>query len=104
MDELADADRRGVAIAGDAEIDEIAVGEVGAGEHRRHAAMDRIEAVRIAEEIIRRLRRAADAGYLGDPVRLDGQLETGFDDRRRDRIVPAARAQGRDLSLVIAVG
>jgi len=76
MRELAEADGSGIAVAGDAEIDQLAVGEVGAGQHRRHAAMHRVEAVRIAEEVIRRLRRAADAGNLGDAMRLDRQLET----------------------------
>ena len=37
--ELPQSDRGGIAVAGDAEIDQIAVGEIGAGEHRRHAAM-----------------------------------------------------------------
>src|SRR5207253_6278401 len=62
MRELAEADRGRIAVAGNAEIDQVAVGEIGAGQYRRHAAMHRIEAVRIAEEIIRRLRGAADAG------------------------------------------
>ena len=52
MRELAETDRGRVAVAGNAEIDQIAVGEVGAGQDRRHAAVHRIEAVRIAEEII----------------------------------------------------
>src|SRR3982074_461023 len=66
--------------------------------------MDRIEAVRIAEEIIRSLRRAADAGNLGDTVRLDRKLVTGLDDRCGDRVMAAAGAQRRDFALVIAVG
>ena len=37
--ELAEADRGGVAVAGDAEIDQVAVGQVGAGQHRGHAAV-----------------------------------------------------------------
>ena len=78
--ELAEADRGAVAVAGDAEIDQLPVGEVGAGQHRRHAAMHRVEAVRGAQEVVRRLRRAADAGHLGDAVRLDIQLEAGLDD------------------------
>ena len=104
MRELAKADRGGIAVAGDAEIDQVAVGEIGAGQDRRHAAMHRIEAVRVAEEVVRRLRGAANAGNLGDAVRFDRQFETGLDDRCRDRIVAAARAQRRDLALVIAVG
>ena len=93
-----------IAVAGDAEIDQVAVGEVGAGQHRRHAAVHRVEAVRVAEEIVRRLRRAADAGNLGDAVRLDRKLEAGLDDRGGDRVMAAAGAQRRDLALVVAVG
>ena len=100
--ELADADRRRIAVAGNAEIDEIAVGEIGAGQHRRHAAMHAVEAVRIAEEIGRRLRRAADPRQLGDAMRLDVEVVERLDDRRRDRIVAAARAQRRDRALVVA--
>src|ERR1700751_5948318 len=37
-------------------------------------------------------------------MRLDGQLEAGFDDRGRDRIVAAAGARRRDLSFVVAMG
>src|SRR3954471_3315453 len=66
--------------------------------------MHRVKTVRIAEEIIRRLRRAADPGNLGDAMRLDGEVETGFDDRRGDRVMPAAGAQRRDLALVVAMG
>src|SRR3546814_7006870 len=47
--ELAEADRGAVAIAGDAEIDQLAVGEVGAGQHARHAAVHGVEAVRSEE-------------------------------------------------------
>src|SRR3979411_1951067 len=65
--------------------------------------MDRIETMRIAEEIVRRLRGAADARNLGDAMRLDRKLIAGFDDRRRNRIMAAAGAQRRDLALVIAV-
>ena len=104
MRELAEPDRGAVAVAGNAEINQIAVGEIGAGQHRRHAAVHRVEAVRIAEEIGRRLRRAADAGNLGHPMRLDRQFEAGLDDRGGDRIVAAAGAQRRDRALIVAVG
>src|SRR5712672_2947618 len=104
MRELTEADRGGIAIAGDAEIDQVAVGEIGAGQNRWHAAMHRVEAVRIAEEIGRGLRRAADAGNLRHLVRLDRKLETGLDDGASDGIVAAAGAQGRDRALVVAVG
>ena len=103
MGELAEPDRGGVAVAGHAEIDEIAVGEIGAGQHRRHAAVHGIEAVRFSEKIRRGLRRAADARELGDAVRRQRQLEARLDDGAADRIVAAARAQGRDRALVIAM-
>src|SRR5262249_9784627 len=102
--ELAEPDRGRIAVARYPEIDEIAVGEVGAGEHRRHAPVHGIKAMRTAEEIGRRLRRAADAGELGHPVRLDIELETSLDDRPRDRVVAAAGAQRRYRALVVAVG
>ena len=104
MRELAEPDRGRIAVARDAEIDEVAVGEVGAGEHRWHAPVHRVEAVRVAEEIGRRLRRAADAGELGHPMRRDVELEAGLDDRARDRVVAAAGAQRRDRTLVVAMG
>ncbi len=103
MGELAEADRGGIAVAGDAEIDQVAVGEIGAGQHRRHAAVHGIEAVRVAEEIGRRLRRAADAGKLGHAVRRDRELEAGLDDRgarssrgrsRRTASRPRPRSRG----------
>src|SRR3954469_23951448 len=104
MRELAEADRGTVAVAGDAEIDQVAVGEVGAGQDRRHAAVHRVEAVRIAEEIRRGLRRAADAGNLRHLMRLDRELEARLDDSGSDRVVAAAGTQGRDRALVIAMG
>src|SRR3546814_1902750 len=61
-------------------------------------------AVRLAEEVVRRLAAAADARQLGDAVRLDVQFPAGLDDRRRDRVVAAARAQRADLALVVAPG
>ena len=102
--ELAEADRGGVAVAGDADVDELAVGEVGAGEDRGHAAVHGVEAVRLAEEVVRGLRAAADAGELGDAVRLDVELVERLDQRGGDRVVPAAGAQGADLALVVAAG
>src|SRR5690606_29180108 len=86
------------------QVDQLAVGEVGAGQYRRHAPVHGVEAVRLAEEVVRRLRTAADARQLGDAVRLDVELPAGLDDRGRDRIVPAPRAQGADLALVVAAG
>ena len=104
MRELADADRGEIAVARHAKIDQIAVREVGPGQHRRHPPMHRVEPVRGAEEIGRRLRRAADARQLGDPMRRQVELETRAHDGRADRIVPATGAEGGDRALVVAAG
>ena len=69
--ELAEADRQRIAVARDADVDQVAVGGVGAGHERRHAPVDAVEPVRLAQEVGRRLRRAADAGQLGHLVRRD---------------------------------
>lgn len=50
--------------------------------------MNGIEAVRIAEEVVWRLRRATDA-ELGDTMRFDVEIETRLHDRRTDRVVAA---------------
>src|SRR5207249_9588225 len=68
MDELADADRARVAVAADADGDELLVRHHRAGADRRHASVDRVEAVRSAEEIRGTLARAADARELHDPL------------------------------------
>src|SRR5213079_1795384 len=49
-------------------------------------------------------RRAADSRELGDAVRLDVELPARLDERRRDRVVAAAGAEGRDLAFVVAPG
>ena len=61
VQELAEADRSGVPVAGDAEHDQLAVGELSSGRQRRHAAVHAVEPVRGLDKIGRRLRRAADA-------------------------------------------
>src|SRR6185437_9748465 len=73
------------------------------GQYRRHAPVDRIEAVALAEEIIRRLGRAADAGKLRQPVRLDVELEASLDDGGADGIMAAAGAERRNRTFIIAV-
>ena len=94
-----EADRQRVAVARDADVDDVAVGGVGAGDERRHAAVHAVEAVRLAQEVGRRLRRAADARELRHPVRRNRQLPERLDDRRGDRVVPAAGAERRDRAL-----
>src|SRR5256885_16807419 len=59
--ELSDADGAGVAVAADADRDELLVREHRAGADRRHAAVDGVEAVRAAEEVRGTLAGAADA-------------------------------------------
>ena len=71
--QLPEADRQRIAVARHADHDQVAVGGVGAGRDRRHAAVHAVEAVRLAQEIGRRLRRAADARQLGDLVRRDAR-------------------------------
>ena len=75
VNELADADRRRVAVARNAEINQIAIGEIRTGQHRGHASVHSVEAMRLAEKIIRRLRAAADAGKFGDTMRFDVELQ-----------------------------
>ena len=53
--ELAKPDRGRIAVARHAHVDQVAVGEVGAGHHRRHAAVHGVEAVAGAQEVGRRL-------------------------------------------------
>ena len=102
--QLAEADRQRVAVARDADEDQVAVGGVGARGHRRHAAVHAVEAVRVAQEIGRRLRRAADARELRHTVRLDRQLPERLDDGGRDRVVAAAGAERGDGAFVVAPG
>ena len=73
-------------------------------DQRRHAAVHAVEAVRLAQEIGRRLRRAADARQLGHPVRRNRQLPERLDDRRGDRVVAAAGAERGDRAFVVAAG
>ena len=55
MGELAQADRGAVPVAGNAQVDQVLVGQVGAGQDARHAAVDGVESVARAQEIVRRL-------------------------------------------------
>ena len=91
--QLAEADRQRVAVAGDADVVQLAVGGVGAGGERRHAPVHAVEAVRLAEEVRGGLGRAADAAHLRHAVRRDVELPEGLDQRRGDRVVPAPGAE-----------
>ncbi len=94
MGKLPQPDGGRISVAGHTQVDQIAIGQIGAGGDRGHAPVHRVEAVRLTQKVGRRLGRAAYSGDLGDAVRLDGQLETGLDDGRTDRVVTAAGAQG----------
>src|SRR6185503_9472512 len=102
MRELAEADRGAVAVARDAEIDQIAVGQVGAGQHAGHAAVHGVEAVAGTEEVVGRLAGAAYAAQLGDAVGLDVELPAGLHDGAGDGVVAAAGAQRGDPAFVVA--
>src|SRR3954465_5650401 len=52
-------------------------------------------------ESVRGLRAAADAGELGEAVRLDVELPEGLDECRGDRVVAAACAERADLAFVV---
>ena len=101
---LSQADGQRVAVAGNAHIGEIAIRGVGAARNRGHAPMDRVEAVRAADEIGRGLGRAADAGQLHQLFRAHVEPPARLDDRGGDRVVAATRAQGRHAALVLAPG
>src|ERR1051325_8900359 len=60
---------------------------------RRHAAVHRVEAVRLVEEVRRALARTADARELDDLIRLHAEHEERVDDAFRDRVVPAPGAE-----------
>jgi len=63
-----------------------------------------IEAVALAEKVVRCLGRAADTGKLGNAMWFDVELIAGLHKCRADRIVPAPSAESGDAAFVIAVG
>jgi len=64
--------------------------------------MYRVEAVRLAGKVSRRLRRTADATHLGQHMRFDSQLEYGLDKRGCYRVMTATGAQRGYRAFVIA--
>jgi hypothetical protein len=100
---LPEADRERVAVAADADVEQLAVGRAGAGRDGGHAPVRRVEAMRAREK------------YVGvfDEQPMPESLATmcggtssswNADDGRRDRVVAAARAEGRHRPLVVAHG
>ena len=102
MRELADADGGRVAVTRNPQVDEVAIGQRRAGQHRGHAAVGSVEAVRVAEEVIGCFRRAADAGKLGHPMWFDVKIETGLDYGGTDRVVAATGTQRRNCAFIVA--
>src|SRR5262249_6802800 len=86
--------------AADADGNQLLVRQHRARAHRRHAAVDGVEAVRRAQEVRRALARAADARELHDLLRIDAHLEERVDDAFRDGVMSASRAQRRLAALV----
>ena len=82
--QLPEADRERVAVARDADVNQVAIGRVGAGHERGHASVHAVEAVRLAQEVGGRLRRAADPRQLRYLVGRDRQVPERLDDRRRN--------------------
>src|SRR5207253_5820640 len=91
--ELPETYGEGVAVAGNADVVQAAVGGVRAHGDRGHAAVHGIEAVAAAHEVGGGLGGAADARQLHHVLRLERQAPARLDDRRGDRVMPAARAQ-----------
>src|SRR5579862_9627706 len=66
--------------------------------------MHGVEAVSLFQEVGRGLGGATDARELRHLVRLHVQLPERLDDRGRDRVVAAARAERADRALIVAAG
>jgi hypothetical protein len=100
---LADADRGGVAVAADTNDLQTGIAELRPGRQRRHAAVHRVEAHGLGEEVGRRLAGAADAGRLHHVVGVDAHLVVRADDVARDRVVAAADAERRRQAAVVGL-
>lgn len=90
--ELAQAYGCRIAVAAHAQVDQLAVGQVGPGGDGRHAPVHRVEAVRIAQKIRRCFRRTANARQLGQLMGFHRHLEAGLHDGPVDRVVSASGA------------
>src|SRR5579862_6021765 len=102
MAELPESDGERVAIAGDADEGQVAVGGIRAHGDRGHTPVHRVEAVAAGEEICRGLGGAADPGELYDVLRLERQRPARLNDRGGDRVVTAARTQRGQRPFVVA--
>src|SRR5262249_28207247 len=102
--ELTESDACRIPVPGHAEVDQVAVREVRAGQDARHPSVHGVEAVRVAEEVVGGLRAAADARELGDPVRQDIELPERLYQCGGYGVVTAAGAERRDLAFVVPPG
>ena len=71
-----------------------------AGRDCGHAAVNAVEAVRLAQEICGSFAGAADAAEFRDPVRLDAIFIECLDDLRSDGVVTASRTKSGVGALV----
>ena len=78
---------------------QLVVGQQRPGRHRRHPAVQRVEAVAGLEEVGRRLARAADAAELDRRVRVDPDRLARLDQVAGDAVVAAPLAEGRGQPL-----
>src|SRR5579872_859889 len=101
VNKLADADGSGIAITADAERDEIAIGQHRACCDRRHASVNRVEAVRAVHEVRGTLRRAANAAHLDDTFRSDAHVVHGFDDALGNGIVATTSTERSFTALIV---
>src|SRR5690606_17575724 len=102
--ELAEADGAGVAVAADADGAHAVVGLQRAGAERGHAAVQRVEAVRLAQEVGGRLAGAADARELDDVLRLQVQLVRHLDQLGGHGVVAAPLAERGGGGGVVGLG
>ncbi len=94
VNELPDADRAGVSVPAHPERGESPICEHGPRRDRRHASVDGVEAVRLAQEIRGALARTANARQLDHLPAVDAHFVEGLDDPLGDGVVAAPGAEG----------
>ena len=93
-----------VAVAGDPDVDEVAVGQGGTCGHGGHAPVHRVEAVRLIQKVVGGFRRATNARKLGDAVGRQAEVEARLHYGSADGVVAATGAKGRYGPFVVAPG